>query len=80
MISTTGWQSLVERRAIAHLTLMYKIVHSGQVATIHVILLIYLCVICNLIKTVVDLPFSLTQSLNETCYLSLYTVLPQFSY
>jgi len=28
MISTTGWQSLEERRAIARLTLMYKIVHS----------------------------------------------------
>ena len=48
MISTTGWQqSFVEWRAIAHLTLMYKIVHgvvdvstATQVAAIHVILLI----------------------------------------
>lgn len=87
MISTNGWHSLEERRAIIHQTLMHKIVHglvdvctatlchSGRQTrrTSHSVIW------GNLMKTVIDLPFPLSQSLNGTPYRSFYAVVPQFS-
>lgn len=50
------------------------------VAAKRVILLICHSVIWgNLMKTVIDLPFPLSQSLNGTPYRSFYAVVPQFS-
>ena len=52
MISTAGWQSLEERRAMACLTLMYKIVHDLVDVSPATLNLCSLAanLICNLIK------------------------------
>ena len=50
MISTTGWQSLEERRAMARLTLMYKIVHDLVDVSTATLCSLAANLICNLIK------------------------------
>ena len=50
MISTAGWQSLEERRAMARLTLMYKIVHDLVDVSTATLCSLAANLICNLIK------------------------------
>ena len=50
MISTAGWQSLEERRAMARLTLMYKIVHDLVDVYTATLCSLTANLICNLIK------------------------------
>lgn len=50
MISTNGWQSLEERRAMARLTFMYKIVHDLVDVSTATFCSLAANLICNIIK------------------------------